>query len=105
MAIISGASVFLVADIVTTADYYRDKLGFRYDRFWGAPPDFCVVWRDEQCIMLNQVNDQTLIRPVSTIRDIVWNAYFWVTDYNAMHAELKSATQHFIMSQSSNYMA
>jgi hypothetical protein len=39
------APYFFVEDVVSTADYYRDKLGFAYDRFWGDPPGFCMVWR------------------------------------------------------------
>ena len=36
---------FIVDDVVTTANYYRDKLGFHYERFWGEPPCFCMVTR------------------------------------------------------------
>jgi hypothetical protein len=34
----SIAPYFVVADVVTTANYYLDKLGFKYERFWGEPP-------------------------------------------------------------------
>ena len=51
----SGASVFLVADVQKAALYYRDILGFHFNGFFGEPPDFCMVWRDEQCVMLSQV--------------------------------------------------
>ena len=37
------APYFIVDDVVTTANYYRDKLGFHYDRFWNEPPAFCMV--------------------------------------------------------------
>ena len=36
----------LVADVEAAANYYRDTLGFRYERFWGEPPAFCILWRD-----------------------------------------------------------
>lgn len=26
-----------------TANYYRDTLGFHYERFWQDPPAFCMV--------------------------------------------------------------
>lgn len=83
----AGAPVFLVADVQKAADYYRDKLGFRYDKLWGEPPTFCMVWRDAQCVMLSQVPDKSLIRPVSSVRPEVWDAYFWVNDADAFHAE------------------
>jgi hypothetical protein len=43
-----------VDDVVATANYYRDRLGFRYERFWGDPPAFCTVTRAGVVIMLNQ---------------------------------------------------
>ena len=44
--ILSGAPVLLVRDVVAAATYFRDQLGFSFDRFWGEPPDFCMVARD-----------------------------------------------------------
>src|SRR5213593_4651308 len=35
----------VVDDVVKSANFYRDKLGFHYDRFWGEPPCFCMVSR------------------------------------------------------------
>ena len=29
------APYFIVGDVVATANYYRDRLGFEYHRFWG----------------------------------------------------------------------
>jgi len=34
----SIAPYLVVDDVVATANYYRDKLGFGYERFWGEPP-------------------------------------------------------------------
>jgi hypothetical protein len=36
------APVFLVKDVVKSAEYYRDFLGFLFDRYWGDPPDFVL---------------------------------------------------------------
>ena len=47
------APYFLVDDVVTTANYYRDKLGFHYERFFGDPPAFCMVKRSGVVIMLS----------------------------------------------------
>ena len=30
------APFFVVADVVATANYYRDQLGFHYERFWNT---------------------------------------------------------------------
>jgi catechol 2,3-dioxygenase-like lactoylglutathione lyase family enzyme len=37
---------FLVDDLVKTAEYYRDVLGFHFDRYWGQPPCFVILLRD-----------------------------------------------------------
>ena len=39
----SVAPYLIVDDVVATANYYRDTLGFDYDRFWNEPPSFCMV--------------------------------------------------------------
>lgn len=91
----SGASVFLVRDVVKSANFYRDALGFSYECFWGEPPDFCMVWRNQQCIMLSQVAESELIRPVSRVRPPVWDAYFWVDDVDAFYAEFSEKDVRF----------
>ncbi|HEX3918678.1 MAG TPA: VOC family protein [Caulobacteraceae bacterium] len=35
-----------VADVIDTAEYYRDVLGFSFERFFGNPPVFVIVNRD-----------------------------------------------------------
>ena len=36
---------FLVDDVVKSAEYYRDVLGFHFERYWGEPPCFVIVIR------------------------------------------------------------
>jgi hypothetical protein len=42
----SAVPRFLVRDIQASAPWHRDGLGFGFDRFWGAPPVFVILWRD-----------------------------------------------------------
>jgi predicted enzyme related to lactoylglutathione lyase len=84
----SVAPYFLVADLVATAGYYRDKLGFHYDRFWGDPPAFCMVKRGGIIIMLSQVagarmNPNRLAAP----NEEPWDAYVWIDDADALFRE------------------
>ena len=37
---------FLVDDVVKSAEYYRDVLGFSFNRYWGEPPCFVMLERD-----------------------------------------------------------
>jgi uncharacterized glyoxalase superfamily protein PhnB len=79
-----------VKDVVASADYYRDKVGFAYERFWGDPPCFCILWRDGFHLMLSQVDDPKVIVPHYKIVDKLWNVYFWVSDAEALYEELKA---------------
>ena len=57
------APYFLVRNVVNAAEYYRDALGFGYERFWGDPPCFCMPRRDGLIIMLSLTQDASIIRP------------------------------------------
>lgn len=86
--IVASAPVLLVADVVAAAEHYRDKLGFEIPRYWGEPPRFCMPHRDRHVVMLSQVDDPRQIVPHYKIVENMWNAYFWVDDAEALHAEL-----------------
>ena len=86
------APYLIVDDVVATADYYRDKLGFDYDRFWGDPPRFCMVHRSGITIMLSQLDAPGGMRPnrQADPERGAWDAYIWVDDADALHAEFKA---------------
>jgi predicted enzyme related to lactoylglutathione lyase len=88
------APYFLVDDVVTTANWYRDRLGFSYDRFWGEPAAFCMVKRRGVVIMLSQPPGTSggLMRPNSKARpdEGAWDAYIWIDDADALYAEYSS---------------
>jgi len=88
----SIAPYFVVDDVVTTANYYRDKLGFEYERFWGEPPCFCMVKRSGIVIMLSQLEVTGVMRPNRTIDPErgAWDAYIWIDNADALYAEFKS---------------
>jgi predicted enzyme related to lactoylglutathione lyase len=87
----SVAPYFIVDDVVATADFYRDKLGFQCDRFWGEPPCFTMVYRSGITIMLSQPEKTGVMRPNSATvgDDIVWDAYIWVDNADALYEEIK----------------
>ena len=87
--IIGSAPILLVKDVVASANYYQDKVGFSYDRFWGEPPCFCILWRDSFHLMLSQVEDTKYIVPHHKVVDKMWNVYFWVDDSASLYAELQ----------------
>lgn len=85
------APVLLVKDVVTAANYYRDKLGFTYERFWGEPVDFCMVNRDNLTVMLSQVDAGIEIVPNWKVVDQMWDAYFWVDEVEAIYEEFQQS--------------
>jgi len=87
------APYFIVDDVVTTANYYRDKLGFQYERFWGEPPCFCMVYRSGIVIMLSQLPTTGVMRPNRLAEGKAgdaWDAYVWVDNADALYDEFKS---------------
>lgn len=85
--LIASAAVLLVRDVVAAANHYRDALGFSYDRFWGEPPGFVMLRRDGLTLMLKQAEDTAHVVPHWKVSPGMWNAYFWVTNVDALHAE------------------
>ncbi len=86
----ASAPVLLVKDVVASANYYRDALGFQYERFWGEPPAFVILKRDALYVMLQQAEDPKHVVPHWTVSPNMWNVYFWVSDVDALYKELIS---------------
>lgn len=87
--ITASAPILLVRDVVKAANYYRDALGFSYERFWNEPPDFVILQRDKMFLMLNQAPKKHAIVPHWQVNPQMWNVYFWVSDVDALYAEFK----------------
>ncbi|MEP7365531.1 MAG: VOC family protein [Acidobacteriota bacterium] len=85
------APVLLVNDVQRSADFYRDQLGFGYDRIWGEPPCFAIVRRDGLHMMLSQVPAGDPVDTQFRASEGVWNAYFWVDNARALHDEWAAA--------------
>jgi hypothetical protein len=85
----SSAAVLLVKDVFAAANHYRNKLGFGYDGFFGEPPSFCILNRDDCYLMLKQANDPKHVVPHWTVSDKLCNVYFWVTDADGPCREFK----------------
>jgi uncharacterized glyoxalase superfamily protein PhnB len=85
----SVAPILLVRDVVAAAAYYREALGFSVGRMWGEPPQFCIPQRDGVQVMLNQVDAGDLFRPNADF-DGRFDAYFYVDDVDALHAEFQA---------------
>lgn len=89
--ITGSAPVLLVSDVIKSAEWYRDKLGFSYEKYFGEPPSFCILDRNDFRLMICQVKNQKDIRPNWKIVNKMWDVYFWVDDAEAIYKELKDS--------------
>ena len=83
----------LVEDVVGTAEFYRDMLGFEIGPYAktsspGEPPFFVVVSRDAVQIQLSK-SKQGHGQSNRAHKDEAVDAYIWVTDAEALWTELQ----------------
>lgn len=85
------APYLIVDDIFESAEFYRNKLGFDFNRIWGEPPQFVIVHRDAVHIMLKSIGSKGNVRSNHHVyADACWDAYIWVKDADALYEELRS---------------
>ena len=92
---ISAVPQFTVPDVVKTAEYYRDALGFQIAGYWNGesvsmepaePPVFGIVWRDKIQFFFSRADDS----PVRTDRaQFAPDAYIRITGVNELATELR----------------
>jgi hypothetical protein len=67
--------------------FYERVFGFRCEYSGGTPPEFAICSRDGLAIMLRKVSEPARILP-NERQGGTWDAFFWVDDAKALHAEL-----------------
>jgi uncharacterized glyoxalase superfamily protein PhnB len=80
---------FVVPDVVASAEYYRDVLGFKVLSYFLDPPVFAVVARDNVVIHFGKSDNGALTSPNAARREIGVDAYIWVNDLDVLYAELQ----------------
>ncbi len=88
--ITGSAPILLVANVEKSAEYYRDKIGFKINQTYGEPPNFSILSRDGFHLLLSGVADPKHIVPHYKVVHNMWNVYFWVDNIDLVYAELKS---------------
>jgi len=87
--LLRSAPYFPVADLEQAAAHYERVLGFRREYVGGVPPQFAILSRDGLSIMLRLVTTPEHISP-NEKQGGTWDAFFWVRDARALHAELRT---------------
>jgi catechol 2,3-dioxygenase-like lactoylglutathione lyase family enzyme len=83
------APYFPVPDVDKAAKYYGSVLGFACEYAAGQPTQFAIVSRDGLALMLRRVTGSAVIVP-NEQQGGTWDAFFWVTDAQALHDELRA---------------
>jgi catechol 2,3-dioxygenase-like lactoylglutathione lyase family enzyme len=80
---------FVVPDVVTAAEYYRDVFGFTIRGYWQNPPVFAIVARDDVEIQLGKADARESPAPNTMRRKGGLDVYNWVSDVDTLYAELR----------------
>lgn len=76
---VQGAPVLHVSDVVATATFYRDVLGFKWD---FGDQSYAVVWRDNSAIHFVKDDASRDARPKGV------HLFQWVKDVDAYYKEI-----------------
>ncbi len=83
MPIVASAPVFVVQDIASSVEHYRDVLGFRVEFTYGQPAFYAGVERDHLLIHMQAASETKRPPGQSAV-------YAFVTDVDTLYRELKA---------------
>lgn len=81
--IVQCATILEVKNVKTSEAFYREKLGFRPGLFFGEPPTFCIISRDQVAIFLDLARTP---RPAPLNQ--YWAIYLYVDDVDGFASQL-----------------
>lgn len=84
------ATQFVVEDVVGTAEYYRDVLGFEILGYFAEPPVYAMVARGAAEMHFGKADGESRAS-TTTIRRVGFDAYIWVDDIQGLFDEMKAA--------------
>lgn len=87
--LLRSAPYFPVTNVERSSAFYEQTLGFHCEYSAGTPLQFAICSRDGLAIMLRLVSAPELIVP-NEKQGGTWDAFFWVNDAEALHAEFKA---------------
>ncbi|MGQ0543136.1 MAG: VOC family protein [Blastocatellia bacterium] len=85
----SAAPQLVVPDVVATAEYYRDVLGFKILGYWAEPPVYSMVARDG--VEIHFGKSESAGTSNAKVRSGSFDLYIWVSDVEAIFQELTSS--------------
>jgi uncharacterized glyoxalase superfamily protein PhnB len=88
--------LFFTTNIPATLAYYKDKLGFECLSIWQDPPEYAIAARDDHAIHFRCAEPPT--RNPEKYADELLDAYLFVEDADALHAEYAAKDVEFTRS-------
>ncbi len=86
-----AAPTFVVPDVVATAEYYRDKLGFEILGFFAEPPVYAMIARDEVELHFGKIDEGAEMQFNEMLRrGLGSDVYIFVDDVHALYDEFRS---------------
>src|SRR5687768_18490443 len=82
------APQLVVTDVVKTAEYYRDSLGFNILGYFADPPVYAMVERDNVEIHFGKADSNNVQKNEAVRRDLGSDVYIWTDNLDALHKEL-----------------
>lgn len=82
------APQIVVSDVVKTAHYYEEKLGFHLLGYFLDPPVYAMVARDGIQIHFGKKDGTDAQSSNASLRKIGFDLYLWTTDIDELYKEL-----------------
>ena len=82
------APQLVVRDVVKTAEFYRDELGFFILGYFADPPVFAMVARDDVEIHFGKADGDQIQVNESVRKGLGSDVYIWVSDIHELYDEL-----------------
>lgn len=88
--ILGSATQLVVADVVKTAEFYRDQLGFKIVDYFLDPPVYAMVERNGIQVHFGKADHDSVQQSNVPLRQVGFDLYFWVSDIEALFEEFSS---------------
>src|SRR6476660_2374420 len=87
--VIGIAPTLVVPDVVRTAEYYRDVLGFSIIGYFADPPEYAMVGRDGFQVHFGKSPDG-MTQSNETLRKDLLDFIIWVPEIEVFYNEVKA---------------
>ena len=88
MKLLKVAPQLVVPDVIKTAEFYRDELGFKILGYFAEPPVYAMVARDDVEIHFGKGDTEQVQRNEAVRKGVGSDVYVWVDDIDELYREL-----------------